>query len=129
MRSDSSLDREIKMLESRIRDRRVALEQSYEELKHSASQVKERVRERATSPVVWVAALGLGFLAARLARRRPEPAYATLRVGRGDPKQQKPRMLATVLSALLPFGLRMAQQSLAPWIARAMSNRRRAYGS
>lgn len=127
MRSDSSLDHEIRRLECRIRDRRVALHESLAELRRSAAAAKARVRERATSPLVWGAALVFGFAAARLARRRPEPVRATLRAGRNDPVQRK--VLATVLSALLPFGLRIAQNSLAPWIARTLRDytRRRAY--
>jgi hypothetical protein len=128
MRSEGSLDQQIRMLESRIRDRRVALRESVAELKHSARNAKARVQARATSPLVWVAALAVGFVAVRLARRRPEPLRARFRGGRDAPKARP--LLATLLSALLPIGLRIAQQSLVPWIARTvhnMSARRRAY--
>jgi hypothetical protein len=130
MRSDSSLDHEIRTLECRIRDRRAALQESFDELKHSAADAKARVRARATSPLVWAGALVVGFLVARFARRRPEPVHASLRFGRGEPQQPQQRtVLAAVLSAMVPIGLRMAQQSLAPLIARTLHNmsRRRAY--
>lgn len=127
MRSDSSLDHEIRMLEHRIRDRRVALRESFTQLKRSAADAKARLRARATSPLVWVGALVAGFVVARLARRRARPVRATWRASRGEPPQRK--MLATAVSLLLPFGLRIARHSLAPWIARTMHNmsRRRAY--
>jgi hypothetical protein len=130
MRSDASLDQEMRMLESRIRDRRVALKHSFAELKHSASEAKDRVRARATSPLIWGAALAVGFVVARLAhrRRRPPPLRARFSLER-EPTPQR-RMLAALLSAALPLGLRIAQHALAPWIARTVNNlsaRRRAY--
>ena len=67
MRSDASLDDEIKTLEQRIRDRRLAFRESIDELEEAASAAKDRLRQKATSPVVWGGALVVGFLAARFA--------------------------------------------------------------
>jgi hypothetical protein len=128
MRSDSSLDHEIHTLERRIRDRRVALHESVADVRQAAAAAKTQIRERATSPLVWGAALVIGFVIARVARRRPQPMHATLRFGRGEPPPRKPP-LGAVLSLLLPIALRIAQHSLVPLIARTLQAhaRRRAY--
>jgi predicted component of type VI protein secretion system len=121
VRSDASLDQEIRTLESRIRDRRLALRASFAQVKYSAQDVKARVRAKAASPLVWLGALALGFVAVRLARRRPQRARTRFRAGRDAPATRP--LIATLLSAALPFGLRLAQQSLVPWIARTVRDR------
>jgi hypothetical protein len=135
MRSDASLDDEIKTLEQRIRDRRLAFRQSIDELEEAAAAAKDRLRQKATSPVVWGGALVVGFLAARFAGRRHHelPEYrATLRVGKRQSTTR--RAVAGLLSAALPIALRLAQRQAAPLIARAVQElqqryaRRRAYG-
>jgi hypothetical protein len=129
--SDASLDRQIRTLEQRIRDRRVAMRESLDELKLAAAEAKERVRARATSPLVWGSALLLGFLAARYAHRRPQPRRATLRVEK--PQSVGRQILGVVLSILVPVAVRVAQHSAGPWIASAIHGlresmaRKRAY--
>ena len=131
MRSDASLDKQIRTLEQRISDRRVAMRESLGELRLAAADAKERVRQRATSPAVWGGALLLGFIAARFAHRRPKPARATLRVERlQSPARQ---ILGALLSVLLPVAVRVAQHSAGPWIAQGVHHlretlaRKRAY--
>lgn len=131
MPSDASLDKQIRVLETRIRDRREAMRDSFDELKLAAGEAKDRVRARATSPVVWGGALLLGFVAARFAHRRPQPRRTMLRVE----KQQSParQILGAVLSIALPIAVRVAQHSAGPWMARAVHDlrermaRKRAY--
>ena len=131
MRSDASLDREIRTLEQRIHDRRVAMRESLDELRAAAAEAKERVRQRATSPVVWGGALLLGFIAARFARRRPQPMRARVRVEK--PQSPARQILAAVLSIVVPVAVRVAQHSAGPWIARTVLDlresmaRKRAY--
>ena len=134
MRSDASLDDEIKALEQRIHDRRLALRQSVEDIESAAVAAKERIKQRAASPLVWGGALVAGFLVARFARR-PEPAprpwHASVRFGKQPPPAK--RALAAALSAALPIALRIARSSAGPMIARAVRDlqqkraRRRAY--
>lgn len=131
MRSDASLDKQIRTLEQRISDRRVAIRDSLDELKLAAAEAKERVKARATSPVVWGGALVLGFLAARFAHRRPQPRRATLRIEK--PQSPTKQVLGAVLSIVLPIAVRVAQHSAGPWIARTVQDlrenlaRKRAY--
>jgi hypothetical protein len=131
MPSDASLDKQIRALEQRISDRRVAMRASFDELKLAATQAKERVKARATSPVVWGGALVLGFLAARFAHRRPQPRRATLRIEK--PQSPTKQALGAVLSIVLPIAIRVAQHSAGPWIARTVLDlrenlaRKRAY--
>ena len=131
MRSDASLDKQIRTLEQRISDRRVAMRDSLDELKLAAAEAKERVKARATSPAVWGGALVLGFLAARFAHRRPQPRRATLRIEK--PQSPAKQVLGAVLSIVLPIAIRIAQHSAGPWIARTVHDlrenlaRKRAY--
>jgi hypothetical protein len=131
MRSDGSLDQQIHTLEQRIRDRREAMRESYEDLRLAAAETRERVRARAASPAVWGGALLLGFLAARFAHRRPQPRRATLRVEK--PQSTGRQILGAVLAIVVPVAVRVAQQSAGPWIARAVHDlrenlaRKRAY--
>ena len=131
MPSDASLDQQIRTLEQRIRDRREAMRESYDELRLAAADVKDRVRARAASPAVWGGALLLGFVAARFARRRPQPRRATLRVEK--PQSAGRQILSAVLAILVPVAVRIAQHSAGPWLARAVHDlrenlaRKRAY--
>jgi hypothetical protein len=131
MPSDASLDKQIRALEQRISDRRVAMRDSLDELKLAAVEAKERVKARATSPAVWGGALVLGFLAARFAHRRPAPRRATLRIEK--PQSPAKQVLSAVLSVMVPIAIRVAQQSAGPWIARTVHDvrqnlaRKRAY--
>ena len=131
MRSDASLDKQIRTLEQRIHERRMALRDSFDELKGAASEAKERVKARATSPVVWGGALLVGFLAARFAHRRPAPRRATLRVEK--PQSVGRQVAGGIVSILLPIAIRVARHSAGPWIARAVHElrenlaRKRAY--
>jgi len=133
MRSESSLDKEIKSLERQIHERRVMLRDSLDDLGESARQAKQRIRQRATSPIVWGGALALGFVAARLAgrRRREEPmARMSAYARHGYDRYAKPppspgrQVLATVLSAVVPIALRVARSSAAPWMARMVQSAR-----
>ena len=134
MPGDSSLDQDIRNLELRIRDRRIELRDTVDDLSQEATMVKQRLREKATSPVVWGGALVLGFVAARLARsarRRPAPprsAWMNLRSGRVE--KEKPvsttrQVVGAVLSAAVPIAVRVAQHSAGPWIARAVQSAQR----
>jgi hypothetical protein len=131
MPSDASLDQQIRTLEQRIRDRREAMRESYDELRLAAADVKDRVRARAASPAVWGGALLLGFVAARFAHRRPQPRRATLRVEK--PQSAGRQILSAVLAILVPVAVRIAQHSAGPWLARAVHDlrenlaRKRAY--
>jgi hypothetical protein len=130
MPSDSSLDQDIKDLEQRIRDRRVELRDSVDELAHEASIARQRIRQKATSPVVWGGALVLGFVAARLARsarRRPPPRNSWMNLRSGRVEKEKPvsttrQIVGAVLSAAVPIAVRVAQHSAGPWIARAVQS-------
>jgi hypothetical protein len=131
MRSDSSLDKDIKNLEQRIAERRVELRDSIDDLAQQARIAKQRVRNKATSPVVWGGALVLGFVAARLARsarhRRAPPRNAWMNLRTGRVEKEKPvsptrQAVAAVLSAAVPIALRVAQHSAGPWIARAVQS-------
>jgi hypothetical protein len=124
MRTDASLDDEIRTIERRIAERRLALHDSMQDLGRTAQAAKARVRERATSPIVWGGALAAGFIAARLARRRSAPPR---RSPRTEKQQVSPgrQVMAAVLSSALPILLRVAQQSAGPWIARAVSGMHR----
>lgn len=128
MRSDSSLDKDIKELEQRIAERRVELRDSIDGLAQEARIAKQRVRNKATSPAVWGGALVLGFVAARLARsvrHRPAPRNAWMNLRTGRVQKDKPvspgrQVIGAVLSAAVPIALRVAQHSAGPWIARAL---------
>ena len=130
MRSDSSLDKDIKELEQRIAERRVELRDSIDDLAQEARIAKQRVRNKATSPVVWGGALVLGFVAARLARSvryRPAPRNAWMNLRTGRVQKDKPvspgrQVVGAVLSAAVPVALRVAQHSAGPWIARAVQS-------
>ena len=136
MRSDASLDSDIKTLEQRIRDRRVALRQSMHDLSDAASDAKQRVRQRAASPALFGAALVVGFFAARLKRNKREPQRRPGRWRKETPvRYEKPvapgrQALGGMLSLALPIALRVAQRQAVPLFERAMHafNRRRAYG-
>ena len=133
MPSDSSLDQDIKDLEQRIHDRRIELRDSLDDLSQEASIAKQRLRQKATSPVVWGGALVLGFVAARLARSArhrspPRSAWMNLRSGRVE--KEKPvsttrQVVGAVLSAAVPIAVRVAQHSAGPWIARAVQSAQR----
>lgn len=128
MRSDSSLDQDIKDLEQRIRDRRIELRDSVDQLSQEATMMKQRIRNKATSPAVWGGALVLGFVAARLARtarHRPRPRNAWMNLRSGKVEREKPvsttrQVVGAVLSAAVPIAVRVAQHSAGPWIARAV---------
>jgi hypothetical protein len=128
MRSDSSLDQDIKDLEQRIRDRRIELRDSVDQLSQEATMMKQRIRNKATSPAVWGGALVLGFVAARLARtarHRPRRRNAWMNLRSGKVEREKPvsttrQVVGAVLSAAVPIAVRVAQHSAGPWIARAV---------
>jgi len=130
MRSDASLDKDIKELEQRIAERRVELRDSIDGLAQEARIAKQRVRNKATSPAVWGGALVLGFVAARLARsvrHRPAPRNAWMNLRTGRVQKDKPvspgrQVIGAVLSAAVPIALRVAQHSAGPWIARAVQS-------
>lgn len=129
MRSDKSMDQEIKALERQIHERRVMLRDELDDLGESARAAKLRIRQRATSPLVWATALAVGFVAARFARRTREEPRMSAYARRAWERREKPvspgrQMLATVLSAVLPVALRIARSSAAPWIARMVQSAR-----
>jgi len=132
MRSDASLDHEIKKLEQRIRDRREALDASLHQLSDSATLAKERVRAKAATPLMWAGAAVLGFVVARVARnmrRKPEPMRYRFQFQREKPSSPTRKMLGGVLSIAMPIALRVAQRQAVPMISRAMQAfaRRRDY--
>ena len=113
MPSDGSVDDEIKILEKRISDRRVALESSLHELQDTASVATQRVRARAAPPALFGGALVLGFVVARLVRnmRRPPPR----------PRYEwRRQVLGGLLSLAMPIVLRVAQRQAVPLIERAL---------
>ena len=136
MRSDASLDSNIKTLEQRIRDRRVALRQSMHDLSDAATEAKQRVRQRAASPSFFGAALVAGFFAARAIRnmRTPQRRHGRWRkettVRYEKPVSPLRQALGGILSLALPIALRVAQRQAVPLFERAMNafNHRRAYG-
>ena len=137
MRSDGDLDREIKLLEQRIRDRRIALQSEWHGLEDSVHAAKERVRSKAASPALFGGALLVGFIAARLARRmraqkqRKRPRVHPHLVWTAD--KEPPRasttkqMIGGALSLAMPIAMRLAQRQAVPLIERALHayNRRR----
>jgi hypothetical protein len=135
MRSDASLDRDIKTLERRIRDRRMALRESMHGLSAAATEAKQRVRQRAASPAVFGGALVIGFIAARVIRKLRTPQRRRGAWRRENVRYEKPvsparHALGAVLSLTLPIAMRIARRHAGPLFERAMHafNRRRAYG-
>ena len=123
MRSDASLDDSIKTLEQRIRDRRVALRTSLDELSATATVAKERVRAKAASPLLWGGALVAGFVVAQVARkvhRKPEPSRYQFQFRREKPVSPTRKVLAGALSIAMPIAMRVAQRQAVPLIARAL---------
>jgi hypothetical protein len=132
MRSDASLDDDIKALEQRIRDRRLALQASLHELSDTATLAKDRVRAKAASPLLWAGAAVLGFVVARVARnmrRKPEPMGYRFQFRREKPVSPTRKVLGGVLSVAAPIAIRLAQRQAVPLISRAlhMLARRRDY--
>ena len=109
-------DKEILALERAIHARRVMVRDSLDELNQTALQARQRVRQKATSPLVWGGALVLGFIATRFARRERHAAP----VRRAPPRSPGRQVLAAVLSAALPVVLRVLRYSAQPWIARML---------
>lgn len=136
MRSDASLDGEIKTLEQRIRDRRIALRQSMHDLSFAAADAKQRVRRRAAPPALFGAALVLGFVAARTIRnmRTPQRRRSGWRretnVRYEKPVSPARQALGAALSLALPIALRIAQRQAVPLFERAVNafTQRRTYG-
>ena len=129
MRSDSDLDREIKVLEQRIRDRRIALRSEWHGIEDSVHAAKERVRSKAASPALFGGALLLGFVAARLARRmRAKPRkgprvhpHLVWRAEKEPPRASTTRqLLGGALSLAAPIAMRLAQRQAVPLMERAM---------
>ena len=123
-------DKEIRSLERAIYERRIVLRDSLDGLNQAVLQTRQRIRHKATSPLVWGSALVLGFLAARFARsHRSQPKVRVV-----EPRSPTKQVLAAVLSAALPVVLRVARYSAQPWIARMLQTmrenmaRRQAYG-
>jgi hypothetical protein len=136
MRSDGDLDREIKLLEQRIRDRRIALRSEWHGVEDCVHSAKERVRSKAASPALFGGALLVGFIAARLARRmrtqrqRKRPRVHPHFVWREE-KEQRPsttkQVLGGAVSLAVPIAMRLAQRQAVPLIERLLHayNRRR----
>jgi hypothetical protein len=123
-------DKQIRSLERAIHERRLMLRDNVDELGQAALQARQRIRHKATSPLVWGGALVLGFIVARLARRnRGTPKMRVV-----EPRSPGRQVLAAVLSAALPVVLRVARYSAQPFIARMLQAlranmaRRQAYG-
>jgi hypothetical protein len=109
-------DKQIAALERAIHERRLMLRDSVDDLGRTALEARQRLRHKATSPLVWGGALVLGFLVARLARRsRGRPQVRVV-----QPRSPGRQVLAAVLSAALPVVLRVARYSAQPWIARML---------
>ena len=136
MRSDGDLDREIKTLEQRIRDRRIALQSEWHGLEDSVHDAKARVRSKAASPALFGGALLIGFIAARLARRiraqqqRKRPRvhpHLVWRAEKEPPKSTAKQMLGGAVSIAVPIAMKLAQRQAVPLIERALHayNRRR----
>jgi hypothetical protein len=106
---DLNLDDEIKQVEARIEARRA-------ELIYAAEEAKERVRSTIARPTTLLIALGVGFLAARVARSTPRP-HATV-----APQSTFQRFASTALSAgitrLLPLAMGPLQGLAAQWLGR-----------
>jgi hypothetical protein len=111
-----SRDKEILALERAIHARRTMLRDSLDELNQAALETRQRIRHKATSPLVWGGALVVGFIAARVLRRQ----RAAPRVRVVEPRSPGRQVLAAVLSAALPVVLRVARYSAQPWIARML---------
>ena len=124
MASDASLDHQIKTLERRIRDRRLALDASLHELEDTAAVAKQRIRARAASPVLWGGALVLGFVAARLARNlrhKPKRARFEWRREKSQPQPSTSRqVLGGLLSIAMPIAVQVARRQAVPMFERAM---------
>jgi hypothetical protein len=129
MRSDGDLDREIKLLEQRIRDRRVALRSKWRGIEDSVHSAKERVRSKAASPALFAGALLVGFIAARAARRMRKPQRKRARVhphlvwtaDKEPPRASTAKqVLAGAVSIAVPIALRLAQRQAVPLIERAL---------
>ena len=130
MRSDGDLDREIKHLEQRIRDRRIALKSEWQGIEDSVHTAKARVRSKAASPALFGGALLLGFVAARIARRmRHQPSrrprvhpHLVWTADREPPRASTTKqLLGGALSLAVPIAMRLAQRQAVPLIERAMN--------
>jgi len=132
MRSDASLDDDIKTLEQRIRDRRLALRASLNELSDTATVARDRVRAKAASPLLWAGAAVLGFVVARVARNmrhKSEPMRYRFQFRREKPVSPARKVLGGVLSVAAPIAIRLAQRQAVLMISRALQAlaRRRDY--
>ena len=121
MRNDASLDHEIKAIEKRIRDRRIALHESWDELGEATTAATQRVRQKAAWPALFAGALVLGFVGARMMRRARAPQRRVRTAWRREkPDSTARQVLGGVMSLALPIALRVAQRQAVPLIARAM---------
>ena len=136
MRNNGDLDREIKLIEQRIRDRRIALQSEWHGLGDSVHSAKEHVRSKAAAPALFAGALLVGFIAARAARRMRKPQRKRARVhphlvwtaDREPPRRSTAnQVLAGAVSIAVPIAMRLAQRQAVPLIERALRayNRRR----
>jgi hypothetical protein len=113
-------DKQIRSLERAIHERRRMLRESVDDLGQTVQEARQRIRHKATSPLVWGGALVLGFIVARLARRtRRAPKMRVV-----APRSPGRQVLAAVLSAALPVVLRVVRYSAQPWIARMLQSAR-----
>jgi hypothetical protein len=126
MRTDGSLDHEIRMIEQRIHDRRAALSARWHGVEASVSDAKARVRRKAAPSALVGGALVLGFVAARAAWRLRKPRRRMPRVHPHlvwrEEKRVSPgrQAMAGALSLALPIALRLAQRQAVPLIERAL---------
>jgi len=126
MRTDGSLDHEIRVIEERIHDRRLALRSRWRGLEASVHEAKARARRKAGPTALVGGALVLGFIAARIAWRMRAPRRRGPRVRPHFVWREEPRVsparqvMAGAMSLALPIAIRLAQRQAVPLVERAM---------
>ena len=107
-RSDLSLDEEIAEVEGRLAQHRAQLRQLVDD-------ARSRVSTRSAVPVALVAALAVGFVASRFARkpaRRPTAASSNA--------SRTVRIAGAIASVLLPRLMRPLQAAAMQWVHQRM---------